>query len=59
MYVGQINLTFRSYRAQIRYENISSSQVNSIRDVRYEMRSVVGSDLNSLFSGLLFSSGLQ
>jgi hypothetical protein len=47
MYVVQTNLTFRRYRARIRRENISSSLVNGNTDVRYEMWSVVGSDLNS------------
>jgi hypothetical protein len=48
MYVVQTNLSFRRYRAPIRCENISSSFVNGITDVRYEMWSAVGSDYNSL-----------
>jgi hypothetical protein len=52
---GRTNLTLRRYRARIRCENISSSIVNGITEVRYEMRSVVGSDLNSfVFRTTLF-----
>jgi len=55
MYVVRTNLTFRRYRARIRCENLPSSLVNGITDVRYEMWSVVGSDLNSfVFRTTLF-----
>jgi len=55
MYVVQTNPTFRRYRARIRCENTPSSLVNGITDVRYEMWSVVGSDLNSfVFRATLF-----